>query len=139
MPRTGTVNLPLHDGKAPRWLFQRMVKLAAGISEILIYEYSQAEFLKRISNPYWFQAFSCVLGYDWHSSGTTTVTCGALKEALRKENFGIAVCGGKGKTSRKTPQEIEKNTELFSLSTEKTKELVYASKMAAKVDNFLFP
>ncbi len=93
--RTGTVNLPLHGGKAPRWLFERMVKLACGISEVVVYEYGQKEFLRRISDPYWFQAFSCVLGFDWHSSGTTTTTCGALKAALKPEEHGIAVAGGK--------------------------------------------
>ncbi|MEM2917909.1 MAG: DUF763 domain-containing protein [Candidatus Altiarchaeota archaeon] len=135
MQKTGIANLPLHYGKAPKWLFQRMVELSAKISEIIIYEYSQEEFLKRLSDPYWFQAFSCVLGYDWHSSGTTTVTCGALKEALKKENLGVAVCGGKGRISRKTPDEIILNAENFSLSTEKINKLKYASKMAAKVDN----
>jgi hypothetical protein len=135
MKRTGVVDLPLHYGKAPRWLFERMRKLTKAITDVIIYEYSQEEFLKRLSDPCWFQAFSCVLGYDWHSSGTTTVTCGALKEALDPEEFGIVACGGKGKTSRKTPQEIEKNSELFSLSTKKTENLIYSSKITAKVDN----
>jgi len=135
MQRTGIAELPLHSGRAPRWLFQRMVKLSSEISKIIIYEYGQEEFLKRISNPFWFQAFSCVLGFDWHSSGTTTTTCGALKEALSLEEHGIAICGGKGRTSRKTPNEIEKNSEILSLSTEKIENLIYSSKMAAKVDN----
>ncbi|HEY9205304.1 MAG TPA: DUF763 domain-containing protein [Candidatus Methanoperedens sp.] len=133
--RTGTVSLPLHGGKAPRWLFQRMVKLAGGIAEMLIFEYGQDEFLRRVSDPYWFQAFSCVLGFDWHSSGTTTTTCGALKMALPPEKYGIVVAGGKGTASRKTPVEIEKNGELFSLSSDKITRLKYSSKMAAKVDN----
>jgi hypothetical protein len=133
--RTGTVSLPLHCGKAPRWLFERMVKLAGGISEILIYEYGTNEFLKRISDPYWFQAFSCVLGFDWHSSGTTTTTCGALKMALSPEEQGITVAGGKGAASRKAPDEIEKCGEIFSLSSDEIERLKYSSKMAAKVDN----
>ncbi len=133
--RTGTVSLPLHGGKAPAWLFKRMVKLAGGITEALIYEYGQDEFLKRISDPYWFQAFSCVLGFDWHSSGTTTTTCGALKMALSPEEHGIAVAGGKGKVSRKAPDEIEKSGECFSLSLSKIEKLKYSSRMAAKVDN----
>jgi len=94
MNRTGIANLPLHGGKAPKWLFERMVKLASGITDAIIYEYGQNEFLKRISDPYWFQAFSCVLGFDWHSSGTTTTTCGALKMALDPGEQGIMVAGG---------------------------------------------
>ena len=133
--RTGTVSLPLHSGKAPRWLFNRMVKLAGGITEALIYEYGQDEFLKRVSDSYWFQALSCVLGFDWHSSGTTTTTCGALKMALSPEEHGIAVAGGKGATSRKAPEEIGKSGESFSLSTDKIERLKYSSRMAAKVDN----
>jgi len=133
--RTGYANLPLHGGHAPPWLFKRMVPLAKAVTEIVVNEYSQDEFLRRLSDPYWFQAFSCVLGYDWHSSGTTTVTCGALKEALNNENIGIVVAGGKGKTSRKTPVEIEKFGEGFSLQTKKIESLVYSSRMAAKVDS----
>ncbi len=132
--RTGAVNLPLHTGKAPRWLFERMVKLAGAITEVIIYEYSRDEFLRRISDPYWFQAFSCVLGFDWHSSGTTTTTCGALKMALSPQMHGIAVTGGKGAVSRKAPAEIEKIGEIFSLSSDKVRRLKYSSRMAAKVD-----
>ncbi len=135
MKRTGTVDLPLHGGRAPRWLFSRMVKLASGITEVLVCEYGREEFLRRISDPCWFQAFSCVLGFDWHSSGTTTTTCGALKVALDPEELGIKVAGGKGKTSRKTPAEIEKTAGIFSLSTGKIEELKYSSRMSAKVDN----
>ncbi len=133
MQKTGIAHLPLHGGKAPRWLFSRMVKLASAITDVLVLEYNQEEFLRRIADPFWFQALSCVLGYDWHSSGTTTVTCGALKEALNKANLGIKIAGGKGATSRKTPSEIE-NTNL-SLSTNKIERLKYSSKMSAKVDN----
>jgi hypothetical protein len=135
MYRTGIVNLPLHSGKAPRWLFERMVKLAEKTSNILIYEFGQKEFLNRMSNPFWFQAFSCVLGFDWHSSGTTTTTCGALKFALNRTNLGIRVAGGKGKASRKSAEEIEKFSNDFSLSTQKIEEMKYSSKMSAKVDN----
>lgn len=133
--RTGTVSLPLHTGKAPRWLFERMVKLAGGITETIIYEYGRDEFLRRISDPFWFQAFSCVLGFDWHSSGTTTTTCGALKVALSPEEHGIAVTGGKGATSRKAPEEIGRIGEVFSLSSDKIDRLKYSSRMAAKVDS----
>ena len=135
MPKTGVANLPLHPGKAPRWLFKRMVQLSRGIVEVISYEYGKDEFLRRISDPFWFQALSCVLGYDWHSSGTTTVTCGALKEAIDPEKFGFAIAGGKGKTSRKTPSEVGKIGELYNLSTASIEELQYSSRMAAKVDN----
>ncbi len=135
MPKTGLANLPLHHGKAPKWLFERMVKLSRGIFEVISYDYDKDEFLRRISDPFWFQALSCVLGFDWHSSGCTTVTCGALKEALDPQTHGFAVTGGKGNTSRKTPNEIEKIGENFSLSTSKIENLQYSSKMAAKVDN----
>jgi len=135
--KTGTVNLPLHGGRAPRWLFQRMVKLSREITKIIIYEYGTEEFLHRIADPYWFQAFSCVLGFDWHSSGTTTTTCGALKVAIDHEEMGIAVAGGKGRTSRKTPDEIRaiSESDAFSLSGNMVDELVYSSRMSAKVDN----
>ncbi len=133
--RTGVADLPLHWGKSPRWLFSRMVKLGKSIAEIIILEYSKDEFLKRISDPFWFQAFACVLGYDWHSSGTTTVTTAALKEGLKSGELGIVVLGGKGKVSRKTPEEIEKLDETFSLSSSKIEKLKIASRLTAKVDN----
>jgi hypothetical protein len=111
--------------------------LAGEIVEALVYEHGQEEFLRRISDPYWFQAFSCVLGFDWHSSGTTTVTTGALKSALSPERHGIAVAGGKGKTSTKAPTDIQRLGESFSLASEKVGELMRASRMSAKVDNAL--
>lgn len=135
MKRTGIAELPLHSGRAPRWLFERMVKLAGGITEAIVYEYGSEEFLRRISDPHWFQAFSCVLGFDWHSSGTTTTTCGALKVALEPEKHGIFVAGGKGKTSRKAPNEIESAGNVFSLPSNEVEKLKYSSRMAAKVDN----
>jgi hypothetical protein len=131
MQKTGIVNLPLHGGSAPRWLFSRMVKLSGAISEIVIDEYGQEEFIRRLSDPYWFQALSCVIGFDWHSSGTTTTTCGALKESINKLDVGIKICGGKGKASRKTQSEIENS----NLSTKKIEKLKYSSKMSAKVDS----
>ncbi len=133
--RSGISNLPLHGGKAPRWLFQRMVKLAGAITDAVIFEYGCSEFLNRISDPYWFQAFSCVLGFDWHSSGTTTTTCGALKIAINPAEHGIFVAGGKGRASRKTPQEIQESGEIFPLSEKKLDKLVYSSKISAKIDN----
>ncbi len=135
MSKTGVANLPLHGGKAPKWLFKRMVKLSKGIVEIITYEYSKDEFIRRLSDPFWFQALSCVLGFDFHSSGTTTVTCGALKEAINPQDYGFAIAGGKGKASRKTPEQIEEIGEIFNFSTSKIDELKYSSRMAAKVDN----
>src|SRR4030043_1569597 len=101
MYRTGIANLPLHGGKAPAWLTTRMRKLAKEITTIIIDEYGIDQFLTRISDPYWFQALGCVLGYDWRSSGVTTVVTGILKQALSAEENGVVVCGGKGKNSRK--------------------------------------
>lgn len=133
--RTGIANLPLHYGKAPRWLFEKMVPLAREISRAIIYEYDNETFLEKISDPFWFQSFGCVLGFDWHSSGLTTTTLGALEEALKgQENeLGIYVCGGKGKTSKKTPQEIEDYCEKGAFS--KPSILTSSSRLSAKVDN----
>jgi len=133
--RTGLAELPLHNGKAPQWLVKRMMGLAREIATIIVDEYGREEFLRRISDPYWFQAFGCVLGYDWHSSGVTTVVTGVLKTALKEANLGIAVCGGKGKASRETLSEIIGVGEAFNLSTSKINYLQYASRMSAKVDN----
>src|SRR2546430_10349028 len=105
MARTGYAHLPLHGGKAPRWLFERMVLLSREIIVFLVSEFGAAEVLRRLSDPYWFQAFGCVLGFDWHSSGVTTTVCGAVKEGLRGVDTGIIVAGGKGAASRKTPAE----------------------------------
>jgi hypothetical protein len=135
--KTGTANLPLHTGFAPPWLFKRMVSLAGEVVEALVYEHGPEEFLQRIADPSWFQAFACVLGFDWHSSGTTTVTTGALKMAISPERHGIAVAGGKGKTSGKAPSDIQKLGDAFSLSPRKVDELIRASRMSAKVDNAL--
>lgn len=133
--RRGIADLPLHGGHAPPWLFKRMIKLTREIIEVILYEYSAKEFLTRISDPYWFQALSCVIGFDWHSSGTTTTTCGAMKMAVDPEKHGIMVAGGKGRASRKTPQDIEKAGDIFSLSTDKLDKLIYSSKISAKIDN----
>jgi len=133
--RTGVAKLPLHYGKAPTWLTLRMQKLAKEIITILVDEHGKEGFLNRVSDPFWFQALGCVLGYDWHSSGVTTVVTGVLKRALTAEEVGIAVCGGKGKTSRQTPLEIQDIGEKFGFSTDRTEALRYASKMSAKVDN----
>jgi hypothetical protein len=132
--RTGIANLPLHYGKAPPWLFNRMVKLAREITITIVSEYGPEEMLRRLSHPFWFQALGCILGFDWHSSGVTTTLCGALKEGVKglERDLGLFVAGGKGKTSRRTPQEIESWGELSSLDPAP---LVYASRMSAKVDS----
>ena len=135
MERTGTAKLPLHYGRAPRYLVVRMQKLAREIVSIIVEEYGSEEFLNRISDPFWFQALGCVLGYDWHSSGVTTVITGVLKQALIPEDHGIAVCGGKGRASRLAPQEICIAGGKFDFSDNHIKTLQYASKMSAKVDN----
>ena len=134
MRKVGLADLPLHYGFCPKWLFGRMKKLSKEICEIILIEFGRKEFLRRISDPYFFQAFGCVVGWDWHSSGLTTTLTAALKEADLKE-FGIGIAGGKGKVSRKTPQEIEKFSKTFNFSTQKIEDLKYASKLAAKVDN----
>ncbi len=135
LKRTGVAELPLHPGKCPPWLFVRMKRLGGAITEVIVHEYGRQEFIRRMSDPFFFQALSCVLGYDWHSSGTTTVTMGALKEAVNPNDFGVAICGGKGKVSKKAPNEIQKIGDDFSLNTKKIERLKYASKMSAKVDN----
>jgi len=132
--RTGIANLPLHYGKAPHWLFERMVKLAREITITIVADFGAEEMLRRLSHPYWFQAFGCILGFDWHSSGVTTTLCGALKEGIKglETDLGLFVAGGKGKTSRQTPSEIEGWGNSISLDPSP---LVYASRMSAKVDS----
>jgi uncharacterized protein len=132
--RTGRADLPLHGGRAPAWLFERMTKLAREMSLAMIAAEGPHGVLRRVADPVWFQAFGCVLGFDWHSSGLTTTTTGALKEGLRglEEQTGLAVAGGKGKTSRRTPMEVEAACETFGSDAAS---LVRASKMAAKVDS----
>jgi hypothetical protein len=128
-------NLPLHGGKAPPYLFQRMAKLAGAMTMAIVDEYGPDEMLRRLADPFWFQAFGCVLGFDWHSSGVTTVTCGALKEAarLRRSDLGIFIAGGKGATSRKAPAEIAAAADRQGITG--GDKLVYASRMSAKVDS----
>lgn len=128
--RTGTATLPLHWGECPAWLFKRMKQMSGQIAEWIVLEYGQEELLKRISNPYFFQALGCVVGFDWHSSGLTTTLCGALKEAINEKEIGVQVCGGKGAASRKTIQEIAQTK--FNVNVEK---LQYASRISAKIDN----
>ena len=132
--RTGTATLPLHTGRAPRWLFQRMTALARSLSEAIVIEHGPSEFLRKLSDPFWFQAFGCVLGFDWHSSGVTTTVCGALKVGLAgtEADTSIYVAGGKGRASRNTPNELREHASTLGLDGES---LVYSSRMSAKVDS----
>ena len=132
--RTGTAQLPLHGGRAPAWLFTRMVKLAREITIHVSAEFGPEEMLRRLSDPFWFQAFGCVLGFDWHSSGVTTTVTGAVKEGIRgiEKDLGFFAGGGKGAVSRRTPAEIETACEKLSIDP---RPLVYASRMSAKVDS----
>lgn len=132
--RTGSADLPLHSGRAPAWLFGRMKQLAPAIVEAIVIEHGRRTFLERLSDPRWFQAFGCVLGFDWHSSGVTTTVCGALKEGLapRAADLGLFVAGGKGKTSRATPNELIAIGTTLGIDGAR---LAYNSRMAAKVDS----
>lgn len=135
MERVGIAELPLHYGKAPRWLFQRMVRLSKSIATLAIREYGESGFLERLADPFWLNAFGCALGYDWHSSGLTTVALGALKEALSKSELGIFVCGGKGKASKMTLEEIERICDSLNFPQVEVEKLKYSSRIVAKVDN----
>lgn len=128
-----TADLPLHSGTAPAWLFRRMVGMAGAIGALIVRDGGPEELLRRLSDPFWFQAFGCVLGFDWHSSGVTTTVCGALKEAARRAggDLGLVACGGKGAASRKTPDEIRRACDRTGDPAET---LVYTSRLAAKVD-----
>jgi len=135
--RTGIATVPLDYGKCPKWLFERMKRLAKGITLAIVEEFGPEEFLKRLSDPIWFQSLGCVIGFDWNSSGLTTTTLGALKEGLRglEDDLGIYICGGKGKTSRRTPNEIRMVglTRGFNFY----EKLIFVSKITAKVDSCL--
>jgi len=134
VPRTGIANLPLHGGRAPRWLFERMRKLAREIVIAVVEDAGPHEMLARLSDPFWFQALGCVLGFDWHSSGVTTTVCGAIKEGTKDlgGELGLFVCGGKGRVSRRTPDEIRDRGDEIETDPET---LVYASRLSAKVDS----
>ena len=133
MPGRHTAELPLHSGSAPAWLFRRMVEMAGAITTLIVRESGPEELLRRLSDPFWFQAFGCVLGFDWHSSGVTTTVCGALKEATRRygADMGVVVCGGKGATGRKTPDDIRRACDRTGDAAGPLQE---ASRLAAKVD-----
>jgi len=127
-------DMPLHYGQVPAWLYQRMGKLGEAIVEAIITDYGKGAVLQRLSDPFWFQALGCVLGMDWHSSGITTSVMGALKGRINKRSkeFGIYICGGKGKYSRETPAELLRIAEQTGLDANS---LIRSSKLSAKVDN----
>ena len=134
MKRSGYSDMPLHGGQVPPWLAQRMQKLGGAITESIVQEYGKGEFLRRMSDPGWFQAFGSVMGMDWHSSGITTSVMGALKKAINpiSHDLGIHVCGGRGKHSRQTPKELEQFGDKTGLDAH---QLVKNSKLSAKIDN----
>src|SRR4026209_168350 len=105
MKRSGIADLPLHGGRVPAWLAERMTKLGTAITETIIHDYGRSAFLSRLSDPFWFQAFGAVMGMDWHSSGITTSVLGALKRSIQPHSaaMGIYICGGRGRHSRQTP------------------------------------
>ena len=117
MQRSGLADLPLHAGRVPPWLAERMTKLGTAIVESILLHYGHAELLSRLSDPFWFQAMGSVMGMDWHSSGITTSVLGALKRGLnpRAAELGLYLCGGRGKESRKTPDELRIVAERRSL------------------------
>jgi len=134
MRRSGFADLPLHGGRVPRWLADRMEKLGTAIVESIVHHYGPADFLSRLSDPFWFQALGCVMGMDWHSSGITTSVLGALKHGLnpRAHELGIYFCGGRGKQSRSTPDELRVIADRTSLDGEA---LARTSRLTAKIDN----
>jgi hypothetical protein len=136
--KTGIATVPLDWGRCPKWLFERMKRLSRGILIAIVQEFGPEEVLKRLADPIWFQSLGCVIGFDWNSSGLSTTTMGAIKEAVRglENELGLFVCGGK-RVSRKTPQEIEQWAEILGLDQNQVAGLVYASRMAAKVDSCL--
>jgi hypothetical protein len=134
MRRSGHADLPLHGGRVPAWLADRMTRLGTAISESVLLHYGPSELLSRLSDPFWFQALGSVMGMDWHSSGITTSVVGALKRGLnpRASELGIYICGGRGRHSRNTPAELRAVAEKTGLDGE---ELVRTSRLTARIDN----
>lgn len=134
MQRSGSADLPLHNGAVPSWLAERMSRLGLAVTEAILMEFGKAAFLQRLSDPFWFQSLGAVMGMDWHSSGITTSVIGALKRAINPhaKSLGIYVCGGRGKYSRQTPSELLKIGDQTGLDG---KQLVHCSRLSAKVDN----
>jgi len=134
MKRSGIADLPLHNGRVPDWLASRMTMMGTAISESVVYHYGAAALLSRLSDPCWFQAFGAVMGMDWHSSGITTSVMGALKRGLnpRAHELGIYVCGGRGRHSRNTPDELRAIAERCGFDGDS---LAETSRLTARIDN----
>jgi len=134
MKRSGVADLPLHGGRVPNWLAQRMTMLGTGITEAIVRDYGTSGFLSRLSDPFWFQAFGAVMGMDWHSSGITTSVMGALKRGLtpRANELGLYICGGRGRFSRNTPNELRVLGERRGFDADV---LVRTSRLTARIDN----
>ena len=134
MKKSGVADLPLHGGRVPQWLAQRMTALGTSITETIVRDYGTSAFLSRLSDPFWFQAFGAVMGMDWHSSGITTSVMGALKRGLspRSEELGLYICGGRGRNSRNTPAELTAIAERKGFDGDS---LVRTSRLTARVDN----
>jgi hypothetical protein len=134
MKRSGVADLPLHGGRVPQWLAQRMTALGTGITEAIVRDYGTSGFISRLSDPFWFQAFGAVMGMDWHSSGITTSVMGALKRGLapRANELGLYICGGRGRSSRNTPNELRVLGERRGFDADT---LVRTSKLTARIDN----
>jgi len=132
--RSGSADLPLHNGFVPKWLADRMTRLGAVITQAIVHQYGRDEFLRRLSHPFWFQSFGAVMGMDWHSSGITTSVLGALKRGLNplEGELGLHVCGGRGKHSRRTPDELVKIGDRIGFDGAT---LAGASRLVAKVDS----
>lgn len=134
MKRSGIADLPLHGGRVPAWLSERMAKLGTAIVEAILLNHGRSEFLSRLADPFWFQALGSVMGMDWHSSGITTSVMGALKRGLapKADELGLYICGGRGKHSRNTPNELRAVADRRSLDGEM---LVQTSRLTARIDN----
>jgi hypothetical protein len=134
MKRSGIADLPLHGGRVPDWLAQRMTSLGTAITEAIVHDYGTSAFLSRLSDPFWFQALGAVMGMDWHSSGITTSVMGALKRGLanRADELGLYVCGGRGRFSRNTPNELRSLSNRCGFDGEA---LVRTSRLTARIDN----
>ncbi len=134
MKRSGIADLPLHGGRVPPWLAERMTKLGSAITETIVHDYGTSAFLSRLSDPFWFQAFGAVMGMDWHSSGITTSVMGALKRGLgpKSHDLGLYICGGRGRFSRNTPNELRQIADLRGFDGEA---LVRTSRLTARIDN----
>src|SRR5262249_15426468 len=130
----GTADLPLHGGRVPDWLAGRIAKLGAAITESIVVRYGTSEFLARLSDPFWFQAFGSVMGMDWHSSGITTAVMGALKRGLhhRADDLDIYFCGGRGRHARNTPLELRAISDRQGFDAEA---LIRTSRLTARIDN----